>query len=1158
MYSSEPEERSVCATGGVGVMILIAAMFLTLLIASSSSAQPPGTLPPQDVFDRDENALPIRAFMFLSEAESKVMMPGVTWEEYERRMNRDSDSDGQRQPFSYQSLTITGSAEDNRAEMEVTLKLSIESTNDRWIKIPLRMDNFHRLSPPDVSGVDEYSMSLESNSSEHVLWVKTAAVGEAMVRMRVSSSVQLQPTRSIDFRLPDVPSQVELLADDRGVEGEVIGRGDETLTSAAKPGGKTTFSIESGGGNFSLRWGKLDRSTDDRPLLEVDSRIDVRWDSPQDQPIMSVRLTVRNAKGSIDGFQLRLPPDSVILDTPRLGIGGRTIEFLDPGSPLQPGEPPLASTRRSDGQGDPASSNGVRRVVIPAEERQQRIELNFDLQLSADDTSPASPLGLRVVEVVGSLRHRGEISIQTGGDYRLRWRTRSWIRSEPSESSEDGLSSRLYRFRFDRASFVLPIWLSAKERQTRVTSKSELIIRDGVASIVMDVQASGQATDGRLQVDDSGWNISSIENVETGEPIESFRSDTFRMIDLNLGNPDNTTAIRIRGQRLIEVEDGEIEFAIPRMVGDGDNLSIQSATLNVIGSGRTLLVVDLARSKGLTRTGASTAENGTSTTISTFRMLSPDGIAILVGNLVEQPPRITLSSDATIELDGDQLRSTVDWTVTSPLDLEGRLPIRIAKPLAAPTPKGSESSENDLQDVSSATSAENSNSNQFDGFVGEPTEPWVVTVDGMPATLRTLDGDRYELISERLSVGTMAIRWRHTQTRRSSSTQRSTESISLPRPNIADVTVRGNMRVNLRGNQQFDLTSTQSVPTSTMDLESLPRDPLRVRLQSRLVTTDDITIRQALLRTVVGRLTRHEQVIARVQGGDTFQVELPFDTPEVSVEASIDDERVPVQRLGNALIVALSGDRVSHVVDLRVWIATSTSPSFAVVDPMLRLPAGVGRVYWQIIAPTDAHVVWASPTVGRSMAWRFDRWRLYREPSHSDAALAAMIGATPASIADTPPGNDYLYVGSDLPSFEVVIVSRTVLWIFVGSFILALAVMLTHLPKSRHPLTAIVIAVLFAGLLAIAPDAAVLGGQLGMISLVLVIVMITIRSLITPNGGNRVFTAGTGSSPPLTAQQSTPPIVPPHPSTRTVKPMKSDTPSIASTTTLPRPSETSP
>lgn len=1114
------------------VGMIMGVFFVGWFALPTASSQPPGSLPPQQAFGERDGAIPVRGFIFLNESGSQVMMPGMTWEDYERRINSESDVGGGRQPYSYRSLDIRGTTDNGRAEMEVVLKLSIEPTGDGWVKVPLQMGNFHLLSPPDVSGIDEYSITLEPETSGYVLAVKTANVTDAMVRMKVSCRVESNSVRAIDLRLPDVPSRVELSVDASRVNGEIVGRGDETITTQAVSNQRTRFVIESGGGNFSLRFGKLSRSSDDQPLLEVESRLDVRWDSPQDQPIASVRLTVRSTKGAIEGFQLRLPRDCVVLDTPRLGTGGQAIEF---GQVDLNADDVTNPANRSSNQ----DTSQIRVVTIPENERQQRIDLNFDVQLAADNTSSQSPLMLTAAEVIGSLRHRGEVTIQTSGDYRLRWRTRPWIRSEPTPGQEESLSGRLYRFRFDRGSFALPLWLSAKERQLRVDTQSTLSIRDDIAALRMNLQVSGQASDERLQLSEAGWKINSIENAETGETVESFRSESNVVIDFNLGGTEESVGIEVLAERPLQKDLGDVSLPLPFVTVADENVLVQNATLNLRSVGRTLLVVDLNASSGLTR--LPTVSPGINEASSVFRLLSPDQSPVLAGTLVDQPPRITLSSEGTVELDGDQLRSTFDWLVSSPLDLEGRLPIRIPKPVITAGGRNGDSVIADATSSSGAGSAR-TKMDRFDGETPLPPEPWVVTVDGVPATLRALDEDRFELISERLASGTMAIRWRHSKNVLTTATSRVTESVSMPRPNITDVTVRGTIRVSLRGNQQYELTSTDRPPTSILELDTLPRDPLRLWLQSRAVTTEDITVRQALLRSIVGRSTRQEQVIATIQGGDAFRVELPPDAPEVSTLATLDAVTVPVQREGDTLIVPLPGDRGNHVVNLKVWMAMRTPTSLATVKPVLRLPVGVGRVFWQIAAPNDGHVLWASPTVGRSMAWRFDGWKLYREPSHSNAALDAMFGirGDDGDAAASP--NRYLYVGTDLPSFEVMLVSRTVLWICVGSFVLTLSVLLTYAPKTRHPLTVVVIAVLFAGLLAIAPDAAVLAGQLGMISLVLVIVMIAIRSLVSPSPGDRVFASSKAS-------------VTTNPSTRSMREPSPETPSVTRTETLVSPSE---
>ena len=76
------------------------------------------------------------------------------------------------------------------------------------------------------------------------------------------------------------------------------------------------------------------------------------------------------------------------------------------------------------------------------------------------------------------------------------------------------------------------------------------------------------------------------------------------------------------------------------------------------------------------------------------------------------------------------------------------------------------------------------------------------------------------------------------------------------------------------------------------------------------------------------------------------------------------------------------------------------------------------------------------------------------------------------------------------------------------------AAMLTHFPRSRHPLTIVAIATVFAGLMAIAPDAAVLAGQLGVLALVALVVLITVRTLIVRGQTDRVFTPGSSATTP--------------------------------------------
>ncbi|MDA9934619.1 hypothetical protein N9B88_02500 [Rubripirellula sp.] len=1113
---------------------LLSALIALWFSAAVAFAQPPGTTPTRDVFSQqqdgvDASGLPIRAFMFLSESDNVVLMPGLSWEEFERLSNPDAVVDSNQQLFSFQSLVVTGEVDAERFEGEVALSILVTPSQGQWIRIPLQMGNFHRLKPPDVTGIENYFMTLTPDGSGHLLLVKTDQQQKVKLRMEVSARVVSSTVaKTLDFKLPGAPSRVDLTVGAVGVEGEILGRGDEVLETKVVSGKGTNFKIESGGGNYSLRWGSSSRTKDDTALLEVESRINVRWDSPQDPLIADVLLTVENVRGSIDSFQLRLPSGAVVLDSLRLGDSGQTIDL---------GEPAQGRDKE------------IRDVIVPEAERGSRIDLSFELQLPNDNASESNPLDFRVAEVVGSLRHKGVIAVETGSDYRLRWLSSPWVDRVIGELGEDSVSSgRTYEFRFERASFELPLYLGEKGRQLRMTSNSILDVYDSAANLDMTISINGQVSKGLLQFNDAGWQIREIQDSETGELLDLFEDDDRFLNMRSVGNGD-LSQIRILAELQLNPENGDVGFYLPTVTDVDGAARVQKATLDIKSNGRSMLVVDLAASVGLTRGIVAGADVSAAKSSSiSYQIQTQEKRPKVVGALVAQPPRISLASEAVIELSGNQLRTDVGWTVTSSLDLEGSLLVRIPDTSSPATLiENGDAVGSVAQEVGNDESQTLDDAQDDSGGAETSVDPhleelWVVSVNGAPAKLKYVDGDRYELISERLAMNTMDITWRRVQDLNTAVGDGAVISVPLPSPGILDVTIRGSMGVALRGDQGFDLVSADRQRQKRLELVTFPRDPLRLKLLSRLTTQEELTVQKTVLRTVVGRNLRHESVYAKVQGGGRFQVGLPSDVTDVSVQAFIDGNRRTVRREENTLVVLLPNDRESHVVDLQVWIACETPASFSNIKPLLRLPFGVGRVYWQIIAPSDGHVLWASPTLGRSMSWRFDRWKLYRQPSHDDVRLLRLVDATSISM---PPGNRYLYIGSDLRSFEVVIVSRVVLWVLIGSVVLLAAVVLTNFPRSRHPLTAVALAVMFGGLLAIAPDAAVLAGQFGIIALVLVVVMIAVRVLVSPAKNGRVF-----SSSVVTADQPRPP------STRSLMPVIADDPGVTATEALPEPAPT--
>ncbi|TWU25448.1 hypothetical protein Pla52o_17490 [Novipirellula galeiformis] len=1112
-------------------------LLLALSIVADSGTevigQGPGAEPPREILQSGSESvdpgngspLRVKGFLFLDNSGVPVLMPGTSFEEIERLQNLEAGVDARSQVFDFQSLEITGSASQTRAELRIVIRLTIDSTAGRTVAIPLRMRNFFPLGPPDVSGLDEFRMTVSGNESGHLLMVKTNRRREAVITMNVAARVDPGPTHALQFQLPDVPSLVRITTDDEQVTGEIVGRGDEVMQTKRESGRPAQFVIESGGGTFSLRWGKRDRATDGSPLLEIDnSRIVVQWDSPQDQPIAACQMIIRSVRGSINTLQVRLPENAVLLDMPTLGPNAQSVELVSPTSP---------ASSPSNGEG------ALLDIVIPEQERQQRIDLNFDIQFSASDPNAATPLSFRAPEVIGALRQRGEIQISTGDDYRLRWRSRPWVQSILGQPTDE--TGRSYLFRYDRASFDLPIWLATTRRQLRLSTESEISLHDSIARIKYRIVSSGRAAEGTmLKIDMGSWRLRSIENEDTSQQIESGLNGKHHEIYLESVANGDPSPIRIVAEHDLPLvpKDGaltggaaqeDIVFELPHITDIEDTMLVQASTVSVANQGRLSFVVDLEGSQNIDRVINADTPATVETPRSHYRVIPPDAASKLIGRIVQQSPTISLAGDASIEVEGRSLRATLDWIVNSSLDLEGRLPIQIpaqgpiasaaSKPAAASARATNATEKSGAGDPSTNEDLPDDSADAQTNSASLPSD-WTVTVNNRPAVLESRGDDRYELISDQLSSGSMAIRWKLLRPLNAPTSDNQIETVSIPRPFAVDTTFRGTMRVLLQGDAATEIlaadaighygnsvegdpeaeetgpppSSNRGLDKSTMILDALPREPLRLRVRARQTATENIFVSRAVLRTAVGYATRMEQLLASVEGSQELRLGLPPGDYSISTEAFVDGNFVTVRRETNALLIALPDDGESHLVDLRVWLPLDASMMAEAITPALELPIRVGRVYWEIAAPQDSHVIWASPTLGRSMAWRFDRWRLYRESTQNSRSLASWVGGH--DLIEVPRGNRYLYVGADVKSFHAVVVSRTILWGVTGSIVLFIAVLLSFVPQTRHPLFAVTAGVLFSGMLVIAPDAAVLAGQLGMIALVLVIVMSAIRTMV--------------------------------------------------------------
>ncbi|MEL6104756.1 MAG: hypothetical protein AAFU85_01910 [Planctomycetota bacterium] len=1048
-----------------------AGLWVSLVVVQVGAlrAQPPGTFPPSDLVrppseSAESDQLPIQGFYFLDVSKNHVFATGMTWERYNELV---SESNRQTKRYIFDRVKITGRVEGNRAEMLVEVELELESTGGETLAIPLRLDNFHRISPPEfLVGSDDdttLAITIDDSTGGYLLLASSQSDKKITFRMQMSARVD---SDSLQFSLPNAPVFVELTSDSRDARGEIINRNDEVLLTRKDKSGRSQFVVESGGGRFTLRWGAIEQ-TESVPLLEASTKMTMRWNSPQDQPIQVVQMVVRDLRESIERFRLRLPEDAVLLDAPVLANSGQALDSIKP-----------------DETNDPQ----LYEIVIPKEEQRQRIDLNLELHIPLEEPATTQGLVVQVPEVVGALRHQGTLEIQTGNDYRLRWRDRPYVQmTTRGERAEGSSETREYLFRFSRGSFALPIWMGAAKRQLRISSRSDLEVSDAYVSLTMEIDPIGSERGSQvIAVDLADWESFQVTSALTGTPLTWHEADDLIEIEAVSGGMDEFSPIMIRARRSIEREsqssDPRVRLAIPRVVTSKDDINpvvVQESSVQLVGKGRSTMVVDLNRSLNLERSGAlSTIANER---VRRFQVMPPDAAAVLSGVVVEEPPRLVLDAAARVSLGEAGIESVVDWSLESQVDLGGRLRVLI-----------SEASGDTEKTAWSATV----NGNPAVLVAADAEELDDVLTDDLDSTEVGLERQQrvYDLVSDDLASGTMRIRFESSlpleDDRPSGEIER---AVAIPRPAAEDVSLKSDAKVELIGDADWSLSATDLDASEELLFAEIPAI-VPLRLAARAEAEGELVVDRVLIRTAVSEASQHDQVLVVTEGAGVFRLRLR-ETETTEIRVDVNEDRAAFELQGETLSIVIS-DPDKSVIDIRLWSGLSSGRHFADVSPLVSPSREINRLYWDVTVPSDRHLIWASPSASRSMQWVFDSWRMVRKPLFSSTEMVSRVATVEAT--PMPPGNRYQFTAMDGRSLRLKTGSMTAMWMMVASTVLVAGTLLAYIPTLRRPFSLLALLVCFAGIVCVAPDAAIIVGQVAMGGAILIGIMLALKTLVRP------------------------------------------------------------
>ncbi|MEM6365050.1 MAG: hypothetical protein AAF745_11525, partial [Planctomycetota bacterium] len=955
----------------------------------------------------------------------------------------------------------------------------------------------------------------------------------------------------------------------------VLGDGRESLSRDPdhdQTKGSVSYQLQCDGGAVALSWQQVTSRNSVAALLDVQCDAIVQWDAPEKNPIVDATIAIQNLRGGLDAFQMELPYGSILLGSPEL-----VATSSDSSNGL------LDNSWQIDVQSD-TSIVGSRAMLdddMPIEleltDAPTTVAVRVRLQLPAPNPDKTRAWALSLPKVAEAISGRATVAVTTSPGYRVRWQRRAGIEAmtgsatddseiEPLDAGNDSISRV---FRLDRLPLTLPIWLSSQRQRNQIDVLARVQVRGSLPDVTPDdFNENGESIDGRylandsyvdrvadltlqidgrgglvaqdLRIDPGDWQITGLQSPTVATPIETIADDNWLAIDLDSASSQPVERLILTAVRTWSVDiskAGATEaLAIPRVVCVEPSSVLRDVEIEVDSIGQSQWIIDLPASSLVQKTEISSLEiddqrDGNQT--NRYRLLALDGAWQLTGSLKQTPLELKLSGAIDLAGTADDWTCTSRWRVEPSIDLDGQL-----------------------------------------DFALGPAGGCEVSVDGQIASIQTLSKGRRRIISPMLSKGphrieivvdnplsiespasstmpatpaddastvlTPPIRrsiaasreWSVTLPRLLADRVRWSEPISLQLPrSYRDDAGRPWQTTWLQPNLMRDWLANDRdsiSESSAIQLSRIP--PFDLALKSSVVPdfNASVSIPRAWIRSVTSSQTRFEQLSARVRGGGLLRLGLDPAVIDASVEATHNGRPIPIVRDRDGLTLDLP-DRSSGTsrIDLRIWSTVRKHPWWSTVRPLIRLPIRSGWIYWDVVVPSDSHLVWAGPSLGRAMRWQREPMRMRREAMLSPKALDRWVKPTQSpqakSVAaeitpDQPSfgsggfGNRYLFYGSDTQSLSMVAISRTSLWLITGGLIIALLSTLHLLPRWRTPTVAVALAIALIGLLVIAPDSVVLAGQLLMLSMIWVAVFYTIASLVSPKPRGRVLSGEEGLS----------------------------------------------
>ncbi len=944
----------------------------------------------------------------------------------------------QRPRYSFQRLSITGSAGTENAELTIQFQILLGDAD--WVRVPLRLDQGLLLEPAQYQGPGEHVVHFAGQGEGYVSWIhgKKEGLHEITLKMLVPLSVVGEETKLKLFAPRATRSELKLKVAQVDAVG-TVSAGATILPVADEQAEGTLFEVLGVGGEFELAWHKAgDRVAEIPPILETTGNISVRFDN---RGITSeATLAVHSYSSPFDRFAVRLPPGAEVLPGNTPGYTLHPLEAKDE----QDSRQPLVEVRLHKKTAGP-------------------IEVRLSTRHKLEEDRLSEGVELSGFEVVGSARQWGTIAVAAGNNRQVVFASQQGVRQidllPESLRGEDVIAG------FEYAAQPYTLRARLAPRKTRINVDQEylfLVESDRLRLEAKLVYFIRGAKVNVLSLAMPDWELDEAgpENLVIADAVERNESG---LVSLPLQQPlSGQVELRLHAHKILPKAANTFSFSLPlpQVVSPGP------ATVAVLPADNVELTPDGKAIKGLTRLQIAPPlklperrqeplfyrGEGQAAVFAAAMQVHSRRVTVDVAsqvNLAEESAGVEQKLTYSIAYEAvDHLVLDVPQALAGPNRIEIE---RDGKPLAAKIISASEDSPVPAGRAQMRVSLSGPTIGLCELIVRyNASMPPLETLSPAPWSVPLVMPINAESTGNKLSLtGAPGIK-------------------IIGHGDVWKSAEKGLEFINRQSGLEFQADQLQS----SFNLEVQPEE----RGESKAIVGERAWIQTWLTssarqdRAVFQFIDNQKELVLQLPGGTAMDLVI------------LDGKRVEVKALGkNRFSLLFSGESESnhYLLELRYHFTDPRPPRGPMLLEFPRFGSDVWmrRMYWQLVMPQNEHVIVNPPGFVGEYRWHWSGYYWGRESLLDQTQLENWIGT--AHHAVLPEGvNAYLYsVLGNADHAELRTADRTWLVLTASGAALILGLSLIYVPLARHPLILLVLALSLVSLTMINPEQAALFAQ---------------------------------------------------------------------------------